>query len=632
MLKKEIYNFYIPIIKKYKILFVLMAFSWIISWVTSVVVPVLLKIETDQLVSKKNLDIFWNHFWAFEFFVIILLAILIVDIAENILSSLSRIFSSTKEEMLQNDIEYELFSRMQNMEIWKSMNSRYKYISEIVSTNFWVISSDIIWFPRNIFNFIIQLFWITAVFAYFDIRLLLVVIISSIIWFLIENISKKLRTKYEIDWKFSVGRKISNYSRLFKYNFSKLAISWWLLTTLKNYQKVLLWESKKNIRRDFTGLIWDIQNLLNNNFMNIILKLIVWYGVFAWTNSVWMVVLVVSSMWVISQLLGNIFWLRFIYREFLVKQESILLMLKMCSPAWDYDFDEKINNIELKNLKFSYPNMAIYEKEYIELLQRNILWKSRNRRARIDDQIKTLVEVMEEETKQVNPEVFSWVDIKFEKWKVYWLVWKNWVWKTSLMYLLSWFFKGYSWDIFYNWVNTKDFSTPSFLKRVSFLTQTPFDLERWYSVRESILLWSDRDIDDVEIFSYLEKFWLLKKIKKHKKWLDAELWDDIEFSGWEKQIIAIIRLLLQDRDIIIMDEWTNQLDAENEVLVMNEFLKNKQDKIIIFITHRMSTISKADEIYCLEDWIITDFWTHKELLKDEKNAYARFYKAQVLVE
>jgi ABC-type transport system involved in cytochrome bd biosynthesis fused ATPase/permease subunit len=34
---------------------------------------------------------------------------------------------------------------------------------------------------------------------------------------------------------------------------------------------------------------------------------------------------------------------------------------------------------------------------------------------------------------------------------------------------------------------------------------------------------------------------------------------------------------------------------------MNEFLKNKQDKIIIFITHRMSTISKADEIYCLED-------------------------------
>jgi ABC-type transport system involved in cytochrome bd biosynthesis fused ATPase/permease subunit len=50
-----------------------------------------------------------------------------------------------------------------------------------------------------------------------------------------------------------------------------------------------------------------------------------------------------------------------------------------------------------------------------------------------------------------------------------------------------------------------------------------------------------------------------------------------------------------------LDEGTNQLDAENEILVMNELLKHKHDKIIIFITHRMSTISKADEIYCLEN-------------------------------
>ena len=67
----------------------------------------------------------------------------------------------------------------------------------------------------------------------------------------------------------------------------------------------------------------------------------------------------------------------------------------------------------------------------------------------------------------------------------------------------------------------------------------------------------------------------------------------------------------------------------NEILVMNELLKHKHDKIIIFVTHRMSTISKADEIYCLEDRKIRDFWNHKELLKRE-NAYSRFYKAQVL--
>ena len=43
----------------------------------------------------------------------------------------------------------------------------------------------------------------------------------------------------------------------------------------------------------------------------------------------------------------------------------------------------------------------------------------------------------------------------------------------------------------------------------------------------------------------------------------------------------------------------------------------------------MSTISKADEIYCLEDWQISDYWNHKVLLQ-RQNAYSRFYKAQVL--
>jgi ATP-binding cassette subfamily B protein len=54
-----------------------------------------------------------------------------------------------------------------------------------------------------------------------------------------------------------------------------------------------------------------------------------------------------------------------------------------------------------------------------------------------------------------------------------------------------------------------------------------------------------------------------------------------------------------------MDEGTNQLDAENEILVMQELLKNKKNKIIIFITHRMTTIRKADIIYCLDKGTIS---------------------------
>lgn len=94
--------------------------------------------------------------------------------------------------------------------------------------------------------------------------------------------------------------------------------------------------------------------------------------------------------------------------------------------------------------------------------------------------------------------------------------------------------------------------------------------------------------------------------------------------------MAFIRILLQDRPIVILDEGTNQLDAENELLVMSELLKMKEDKIIIFITHRMSTVSRADWIYCIEDGHVVATGDHRSLLDGGNNPYARFYRAQIL--
>lgn len=78
-----------------------------------------------------------------------------------------------------------------------------------------------------------------------------------------------------------------------------------------------------------------------------------------------------------------------------------------------------------------------------------------------------------------------------------------------------------------------------------------------------------------------------------------------------------------------MDEGTNQLDAENEQRVMSALFRYKRDKIIIFITHRMSTIARADEIFCLEQGTILHRGTSAELLAHGDNVYARFYEAQI---
>ncbi|HBA44998.1 TPA: hypothetical protein DCZ31_03375 [Patescibacteria group bacterium] len=85
------------------------------------------------------------------------------------------------------------------------------------------------------------------------------------------------------------------------------------------------------------------------------------------------------------------------------------------------------------------------------------------------------------------------------------------------------------------------------------------------------------------------------------KGLDSEVKNEIDLSGGQYQLLAIIRIILQDRPILVFDEGTNQLDAENEALVMKYLLKKCHSKIIFFITHRMNTIARADEVLCIED-------------------------------
>jgi ABC-type multidrug transport system fused ATPase/permease subunit len=238
-----------------------------------------------------------------------------------------------------------------------------------------------------------------------------------------------------------------------------------------------------------------------------------------------------------------------------------------------------------------------------------------------------MIKEAREELKQENPIILENINLVFEKWKTYWLVWKNWAGKTTLISLIMNYFDEYSWKINIDEINIKDIERDFFTKSISVINQVPYIIN-WFSVRENLLLWVNKKYSDDSILELLENFWIKKKVLKNRKWLDAEIWYWNDFSGWEKQLLVIIRIILQDRQILIMDEWTNQLDAENEILVMDELLKNRKDKIVIFITHRMTTIRKVDLIYCIEDWKITTNWTHKSLIWG-KNIYANFWRKQV---
>ncbi len=628
MIKKEVLNFYKPIFLKNKTVFILLILSWIISWVVNVLTPYLLKLETDQLVNKSSLTLFWTDFSWFKVFLLILAIIFIVWFINNILKWISDIFIDSKSEIIKNQVNYIFIKNLSKMEIWISQNSRYKYLKTIIESDIWKLTSTLINTPWNFLWSFITWIWLSWIYLYYNIYVLIAIIVSIVISFVIEQINRDLNNKFIIKEQFSDNIKLDKISYYFKYSFSQIALSWWMKEKVEEFKNIL----QKNVefwtQKRWVDLWRNISNMANTNLSEVIIKLIVWYWVFYYWNSIWMVALAIASISQLKWLMERIIRLKFTKEEFDIIQETFLLSLNLTKSVWEEKLKNDFNKIQIKNLTFSYPNLSKYELEYINILKKRIS-KKKNLFWYLSQDIDKLIKSIESDREIKNSNILNWINLELQTWKIYWIVWKNWAWKTTISSLLSWLYRSYNWEILFWNQSTKNLENSEILSQIAILSQTPFFLSRMTNLRENITLWASKNITEDKIWYYLEKFWLKNKIQNNPKWLDAEIGSDIDFSGWEEQIICFIRLLLQDKKIIIMDEWTNQLDAENEILVMNELLKHKHDKIIIFVTHRMSTISKADEIYCLEDWQISDYWNHKELLQ-RQNAYSRFYKAQVL--
>lgn len=98
-------------------------------------------------------------------------------------------------------------------------------------------------------------------------------------------------------------------------------------------------------------------------------------------------------------------------------------------------------------------------------------------------------------------------------------------------------------------------------------------------------------------------------------------------SGGQKQLLTIARAYLSDRDILILDEATSNVDTRTEILIqktMDELMENKTSFVI---AHRLSTIVNADIILVVDNGDVVEQGTHDELLK-KGGLYSKIYLSQ----
>ena len=185
------------------------------------------------------------------------------------------------------------------------------------------------------------------------------------------------------------------------------------------------------------------------------------------------------------------------------------------------------------------------------------------------------------------------------------------------------------------YVNGKDFnnySSESIYKRTSILFQDYFMLPG--TLLENM---DNKGLDEKRATEFVEKLGLKDRIDGLTDGLQSEVIDvennKIEgFSGGELQRILLIKSLMKESDILILDEPTAALDPISEEKLYNEYKDFSRDKISIFISHRITSTRFCDRIIYLENGEIAEYGTYEELMKlDGKykkmfDLQAKYYK------
>lgn len=100
-----------------------------------------------------------------------------------------------------------------------------------------------------------------------------------------------------------------------------------------------------------------------------------------------------------------------------------------------------------------------------------------------------------------------------------------------------------------------------------------------------------------------------------------------KLSGGERQRISIARALLKDAPIVLLDEATASVDAENETKIQTAISELVRNRTVLIIAHRMRTVANADKIVVLEDGRVVEAGSPSALIK-ENGLYARMLRVQ----
>ncbi|MDR2267016.1 MAG: ABC transporter ATP-binding protein/permease [Christensenellaceae bacterium] len=195
--------------------------------------------------------------------------------------------------------------------------------------------------------------------------------------------------------------------------------------------------------------------------------------------------------------------------------------------------------------------------------------------------------------------------------------------KSSTAHLIMHFFDVTSGMIKVGGVDIKNIESAELMKNISFVSQDVFLFN--LSVKENIRLGNpdatDDQIVDAAKAAQCHDF-IISLPNGYNTMVGV---DGIHFSMGERQRISIARAIIKNAPIIVLDEATSFADPENEHLIQKAFEKLMQNKTVIMIAHRLSSVRDADKILVMQEGKIVQSGKHEDLIAT-KGRYADMWK------
>ena len=215
--------------------------------------------------------------------------------------------------------------------------------------------------------------------------------------------------------------------------------------------------------------------------------------------------------------------------------------------------------------------------------------------------------------------VLNGINLKVNKGETVALVGESGSGKSTIVSLVTGFYKPTSGEILIDGKNIEDIDLQSYRKFLSVVPQKTILFSG--TVKENIT-YGNPKIPKQRLDEVIEAAQLRSVIEKLPKGINTSVGEHGDkLSGGQKQRIAIARAIIRDPKVIIFDEATSALDSVSEVEIQKAIDHLTKDRTTFIVAHRLSTIRNADKIAVIKDGICVEFGTYDELMNKKGEFY-----------